>query len=671
MSGATNTQDAALAALAVEAGLCASWEDVHGTSHAVSPDTLRTVLERLGLPCASRAQIDESRQRIAASCNTRALRTANVFEPLRCPTALRPGAAFVLSRDDGERVEGRLIGAGDAAWLPGVEDAGDYTVECGDTQFDIAIAPHRCHGVDDALGRAQARAWGAVAQLYGLRTREDGVLGSYDAAAALAENLAGRGAAALALSPTHAGFAARPDVFSPYAPSSRAHYNVLYAAASDGGAATQQTPELVDWPAASRERLALLRDIFERTSAKPCDGFEQFLQERGEALTAHARFEAIDASCAAQGERDWRQWPTPLRDPSHGAVAAFAAEHADAVRWHQWLQWRADAGLRDAQARARNAGMAIGLIADFAVGSHPCGSDAWSWREEMLDGLQIGAPGDLLAPQGQCWGLAALSPMAMRTHGFAAWRRMLRATTRHAGGVRIDHVMGLQRLWLVPDGASADQGVYLRYPVDDLLRLIALESAKQRCIVIGEDLGTVDPALRTLLGQRGVLGMDVLPFMQEDDVFTEAKQWRRSAVAMTSTHDLAPVAGWWSGRDLALRARIGDTDAAAQQTARKQRAAERGALWARIGGETGLPEPSAAEPATAVAAAIGFVASTPSPLALIPLEDLLACEDLPNLPGTTDEHPNWRRRAPRPVPDLIDAAAERRVQRLAAQRSAP
>ena len=236
----------------------------------------------------------------------------------------------------------------------------------------------------------------------------------------------------------------------------------------------------------------------------------------------------------------------------------FAASHRDEVLFHEFLQWVADRSLAAAQARAREAGMRIGLVGDLAVGMDPTGSHAWSRQRDILLGVAIGAPPDLFNPRGQDWGLTGFSPRALEDGGFAPFIATLRAALRHAGGLRIDHAMGLSRLWLVPEGADPAEGAYLTYPLTDLLRLLALESARHNAIVVGEDLGTVPAGFRETLDQDGVHGMRVLWFERgENNSFAAPQTWDAAALAMTTTHDLPTVAGWWSGTDIAARAECG------------------------------------------------------------------------------------------------------------------
>jgi 4-alpha-glucanotransferase len=312
--------------------------------------------------------------------------------------------------------------------------------------------------------------------------------------------------------------------------------------------------------------------------------------------------------------------------------------------------------------------MRIGLITDLAIGLDRGGTQVGADPEAFLTDLSIGAPPDFFNPNGQDWGLTSFSPQGLAARGFAPFIGTLRANMRHAGGVRIDHAMGLMRLWLVPRGGSPAEGAYLGYPIDDLLRLLALESHRHRAIVIGEDLGTVPPAFRARCRAAGVAGMDVLWFEREGAGFKAPDKWRDDAVAMTTTHDLPTVAGWWSGADLTLRRGFG----AVSEAEITDRPKERAALWqaftdAKVAAGD-APEPTDTD--AVVDAAIGFVARSPGPLAIVPLEDIVGTTEQPNLPGTIDQHPNWRRRLKLPADQILkQPAAERRRHRQKEQRS--
>jgi 4-alpha-glucanotransferase len=558
------------------------------------------------------------------------------------------------------------------------------------------VAPSRCFTIEDAWMHLHPDAtsapplWGVAAQVYGLRRNGDGGVGDYTALATLAAESARRNSHAVAISPMHAMFSAEPHKFSPYSPSSRLFLNIAHidpasvfgaqaakAAIEAAGVADElaalEALSLIDWPRVVKAKLAVLRALFEgfgsAEHASLHKDFAHFVKRGGRALEDHARFEALQAEqLKTSGEGHWRNWPDELRDPRSEAVAAFGAAHKHEVDFFLFAQWLAAKGLSHAQHVAREAGMAIGLIADLAVGCDSAGSHAWSYRDEMLTGVSVGAPPDLFNQKGQSWGLTTFSPRAMRTQGFSAFIDMLRAAFTLAGGIRIDHILGLRRLWLVPDGESAKDGAYLRYPLDDLLRLIALESWRHKAIVIGEDLGTVPPSFRARCRDAGIAGMDVLWFQRERERFLAPNEWRADAVGMTTTHDLPTVAGWWRGADLELRRGIGTVE----ESEIAQRPAERMALWQAFTDAdvaTGTPPP-ADDTDPVVDAATEFVAQAPGPLAIVPLEDIMGAVEQPNLPGTTDQHPNWRRRFHLPVDEMLrHPAAEKRLGLLKARRS--
>ena len=294
-------------------------------------------------------------------------------------------------------------------------------------------------------------------------------------------------------------------------------------------------------------------------------------------LRRHATFETLDAHFRAQGAKNWRDWPAAYRDAASSAVTEFAREHHAEVDFHLFLQFLSSKSAAAAQSAARHAGMKIGLISDIAPGIDPSGSDSWSAPDDVLAGLSIGAPPDYFNPEGQGWGLTALRPGALCAKGFDLFIGMLRANMAFAGGVRIDHVMGLMRLWVIPNGAKPLEGAYLRYPVEDLFRLTSLESHLNRAIVIGEDLGTLPYGFRDVLSYRGLAGMQVLWFERDWGAFIPRARWRREALAMTTTHDLPTIAGWWQGTYIGWRAKIfRDFDAEVEIRSRET---DRHALW--------------------------------------------------------------------------------------------
>ncbi len=662
--------DEALKDLARRAGVATEWQDFAGKPHVVTPEVLRRILAGLGLPADTRGDLAASRRAIArrsSIADLAPLVTATSGRPTRLDVGGNESQPAKLELERGGSRDISLIPARGRLRVPAIQEAGYHRLLVEDRQIVLAVAPARCREVDDVV--PDARLWGLAAQAYALRAPGDGGIGDAASIGAFAEAAANRGADALALSPLHALFAANPSHFSPYSPSSRLFLNPLHAAPqvlfdkamvqqaiTDSGVNAellhQEGQALVDWPGAAAAKYAMLRALFELFCDGPeVDGplgadFARFRSHGGGLLAEHARFEALHA--AQMPEHDWRRWPTDLKNPVSPAVMAFADAREQDVLFHIFLQWIADRSMGLAQERAREAGMRIGLIGDMAVGMDPAGSHAWSRQQDILLGLTIGAPPDLLNPAGQDWGLTSFSPRALAERGYRPFIDTLRAVMRNVGGVRVDHAMGLARLWLVPEGAPPSEGAYLNYPLTDLLRLLSLESVRNSVVVIGEDLGTVPPSFHQSLEQAGIHGMRVLWFERDQSGFVAPERWQRTAVAMTSTHDLPTLAGWWRGVDINVRATLGKLGNAEPSAVEAERQTDRTLLWQRLidEGTTRSEEPSPDDPQPLVDAALDCVARTESVLYLVPLEDLLGQEEQPNLPGTVDEHPNWRRRLP-------------------------
>jgi len=660
--------------LAEAAGLHRSWEDYRGQSHRVGEETLRAVLAALGLPARTPAQVAESRRRLEeeqAEAGCRFL-TAEVGEPVPLPGTAAGRVRVLL--EDGRRLDRSTDAAGR---LPALDEPGYHRLGTAAGEITLAVAPSRCLLPSDLAG--DGRIWGASVQVPALRGEPSTAFGGFAAVGGFAEGLARGGADALAISPVHALFPADADRFSPYGPSSRLFLNVLLADPAVVGSAWQEDDDagcLIDWGAAIPQRLAGLRRLYAGLDGRALEDLAAYEREQGRGLERHALFDALHAHFFEnEGAKGWQDWPSAYRDPESGAVAGFAREQGQEVGFYRFLQWLAVRSLERAQSRARDAGMVVGLISDLAVGIDGGGSDVWSRRDEVFTGLSIGAPPDPLQQAGQNWGLTTFSPLALKRSGFEAYLDMLRAALRHAGGIRIDHILGMRRLWVVPAGAAATEGCYLTMPERDLLRLLVLESRRAGATVIGEDLGTVPPGLRENLAARGIQGMRILLFERDGDgKLSSPAQWDPTAAAMTGTHDLPTLAGWWRGRDIDWTWRIGRKSDFADETAeRRARAQDRRSLWlglVRAGQAEGTPPPED-DPDPAVTAASAFVAATPCPLALFPAEDLFGLEEQPNLPGTIDEHPNWRRRLPAPAEELLEEpAVESRLQRIREARGA-
>lgn len=665
--------------LAQAAGLHIRWEDFRGQPQEVGEETLRRVLAAMGLRAETEGEIADGLAQLREEAGAGlAFLTTEVGQSTPLPAAVAQAAVAVLRHEHGGRREMRLAPSAGGLSLPPVLEPGYHTLEIGAHHLTLAVAPAHGVRVEDVAGGRKV--FGVAAQIYSLPPREGEEFGDFGALAAYCEAAGRAGADAVAMSPTHALFAADPTRFSPYSPSTRLFHNVLYADPTavfgDVHLPAEAPPReaLVDWVAGARIKLATLRALYARFAgsgdAPRRADFAAFRAVGGTMLENHARYEALHAHFTAQGRGGgFHHWPEAYRHPGSPEVETFCRENVEEVVFHAFLQWLAERSLAEAQRRAKDSGMAIGLVADLAVGMDGGGSHAWSRPQDVLDGLSVGAPPDMLGPAGQDWGLTSFSPRALETTGFAPFLATLRAALRCAGGVRIDHVMGLRRLWVVPAGMTPRDGCYITYPLEDLLRLVALESARSGGIVIGEDLGTVPPGFRPRLDEAGVLGMRVLWFERgATGRFSAPRRYARHAASMTTTHDLPTVAGWWRGRDVDWRERVGHGDAAFHRTQRAERDADRDTLWeafVKAGTAEGAPPPLE-DTDPVVDAALGFVAKTASNLAIAPAEDLHGLVEQPNLPGTLDEHPNWRRRLP--PEGLDDPAARRRLAMLAAAR---
>jgi 4-alpha-glucanotransferase len=556
------------------------------------------------------------------------------------------GVDWTIRLEDRSERRGRAELRDGRLMLPSDLPLGYHTLEIAHGTAAIIVAPHRCHSLETD------RIWALTCQLYSLRTPRG--IGDFTALAELAEGAARRGAAAVGVNPLHALFPAEPRHISPYSPSSRLFLNPLYA---DLGPLSVDEGAFVDYEAVAAAKRAAFEQRFAHS-----DAFFKFEEQGGKLLLDFAVFEALHEHALASGWGwSWRHWPEPFRNPHSIEVARFAEEHRHRIELAQFRQFEADRQLGEAQRRARAAGMAIGLYRDLAVGVDPSGAEAWADQELLTPGASIGAPPDALNLKGQNWGLVPLSPVALRRRAYAPFIAALRSNMRHAGALRIDHVMALRHLYWIPEGAAPDAGAYVRYPFEDLLRILCLESRRDRCAVIGEDLGTVPEGFRERMHEAGVLSYRVLFFeRREDGSFLPPSHYPESAAATVATHDVATLRGWWEGRDIAWRDRL---DLYPSEESRRrdheERAHDRQLLLEALKRE-GLGADPADEEALAEAVH-RFLARAPSLLMLIQAEDVAGEIEQPNLPGTVDEHPNWRRRLPISVEALLASPLFHRI----------
>lgn len=510
---------------------------------------------------------------------------------------------------------------------------------------------------DGGMGRV----WGIAIQLYQLRSARNWGMGDFADLEALARVCGAAGADFIGLNPLHALFLTNPAHCSPFSPSNRRFLNPLYIAVDrvegfDGEVPPQDDGELVDYAAVAARKIPALRGLWRQAdrSAMP-----EFREQGGEALRRHALFEAASFHMVAQGHGPgWQSWPEEWQDVESPAIAAFAEEHADEVDFHIWLQWLADRQLAAARDACMAAGMRIGLYLDFAVGEAADGSGTWSDRKMVVPSVRIGAPPDYFNAAGQDWGLAPLSPVAMAETRAAPFRTLMEDATKRAGALRIDHAMALWQLFLIPDGMTAADGTYARYPIQDMIGALAKASQDNRTIIIGEDLGNVPDGFREVMDEAGILSYRILLFERDDDGFIAPDDYPENALVCLATHDLPTFQGWWRCDDVALRAGFDliGADAAAEQAASRE--VERADLLGDLVA-AGLLDQAKADavteeraPEDLVVATHRFLARAPSRLFAVRLEDLAGEMHPVNLPSTVDEYPNWRRRLGVTLEDL-------------------
>jgi 4-alpha-glucanotransferase len=489
--------------------------------------------------------------------------------------------------------------------------------------------------------------WGFSAQLYATRSRASWGIGDLDDLRRLGEWSSALGAGLVLINPLHACTPTFPQQPSPYFAGSRCFMNPIYIAVGrvPGSAEVEGMSDLVARGESfnsdrliDRDRVWLLKSRALEAIFGDFGGhadFDRFCQERGRPLEQFAAFCAL----AERHGREWRSWSSELRHPDSAGVRAFMASETgrQRVRYHSWLQWILDA-------QATEAGDQIGVVQDLAVGVDPSGPDSWIWQDDFAPGMRIGAPPDEFNTQGQDWGLPPFDPWKLRASGYRPWIAALRAGFRHGSGLRVDHVMGLFRLYWIPDGAEPAAGGYVRYPHHDMLNLLALEAHRAGAFVVGEDLGTVEDEVRSDLAARRVLSYRVWWFESEP-----CSAWPVQAMGAVTTHDLPTVAGVWTGSDLEAQQKLGLEPNEEASVRLRRKLVER----------TGCPIDTGSD--EVIGEVYADLSEAPCLLLSAALDDALAVEERPNLPGTVDEWPNWRLALPVPLEDLETAALARRI----------
>jgi (1->4)-alpha-D-glucan 1-alpha-D-glucosylmutase len=701
-----------LAGLAACHGIAPEYHDIWGNRHRVPDASLVALLGAMGVPAGSPAEI-------AAAISAHATeRWRAVLAPATVVRAGERGWKVRLQLPaavDAAPLEWRVVeeagtirhGAFDPARLPSLEQAtvdrtpyvarelvlepglapGYHRLEIrqrgrtiGESSF--IVAPRACYRPPTLEG--EGRVWGPTAQLYGVRSERNWGMGDFTDLRTLVDQWGARGGGIVGISPLHALFPHNPAHASPYSPSSRLFTNVLYldveaiddfrecaearrlvrSAEFQSRLKRLRDAELVDYAGVAAAKFQVLEMVYAHFRARhlaPGDGrahaFRGFQAAGGEALRRHALFEALqerfhreDPSIAG-----WPAWPAGFRSPGAPEVASFARRHADRVEFYEYLQWQADLQLGVAGRRSFELGLGVGLYADLAVSIDRAGAEAWANQALYAVAASVGAPPDDFNLSGQDWGLPPLVPERLRAAAYAPFIATLRANMKHAGALRIDHVMGLARLFWVPPGGEPAAGAYVRYPFDDLVGILALESQRNRCLVVGEDLGTVPDEVRATLAAAGVLSYRLLYFERHPGGdFKPPADYPKQALVAAATHDLPTLAGWWTGRDLTLRAQLELFPAPEAREAHViARSEDRARMLLALEREALLPAGATVNPVSLPQMTPEFarnlatyLARSPAQVMVVQLEDVLGVPDQANLPGTVDQHPNWRRKLP-------------------------
>ncbi|HEX5065828.1 MAG TPA: 4-alpha-glucanotransferase [Myxococcota bacterium] len=695
-----------LRALADRLGILPCYRDTGGRERETSDATRERLLRALGHEAGDETAAQRAREALAREDAERLVEPVLVYREWAhgSPTlavnrrALRGARSFALDLrlESGEQThgEGRLDanGAPDGVLhleLPAPVSHGhhellleiDAPVGTLRAAQHLIFAPRTAFQPEEALGTE--RAFGLLANLYSLRGSGFGH-GHMGDLAALARAAGAAGADFIGTNPLHAVLNQGLS-FSPYSPTSRLYRNVLYLdpEAVPELAACAEARRLLDEPSLRRRRAALqstawidhevvqqallpllraLHACFRAHAAANgarSQAYADYCRREGQALGDFATWRWLCQHLAPPGAPPataWWEWPEALRDPRSPAVAEMRRRHQDEVDFECWLQFELDRQLAEAARAAREAGCRIGLYSDLALGAARASADTWMEQRAFASGASIGAPPDAYAPEGQDWGLPPPHPQRMREDGYRFFARVLRAGFAHAGALRLDHALGLVRLFWIPEGRPGSEGAYVSYRADELCGVLALESRRARALVIAEDLGTLPPELPGLLHDWGLLRSAVTRFERDaDGRFRPGRVYPARALATLGTHDLPPLAGFLDGTDLLLRRQAGAlADDAALAAARAERAAEIAALRARLAEGGWLVDADSASADELSRAAHAFLASTPSLLVAASLDDLAGEREPVNLPGVAQEqHPSWSRRMREPLESLL------------------
>ena len=702
------------------AALCGvepQYEDVFGVRHVVDDAVLRALVEGFGFSASTRDDLIHTLEELAARAFRHVVEPVQVVPVGTAPIAVmlaypesfdRARYRWRLRREDGWE----SLGEGRISALQGVDEqpgpGGDFCrrvlyvhepLGCGYHDLEIflgtgpsemaarqrlIVVPRQAYVPESLAG--PRKAWGLTAQLYGIRSQRNWGIGTFSDLRALIDWAADVGAGFVGTNPLWLLFPEDPSKVSPYGPSSRRFLQPWYVDVEaipefweseearrwfgqdrirNACEAARRAP-LVDYEtvwAIQREALEKLyahfREHHLQKDTERARSFRRFVENGGKDLESYAVFHALDAHFRRSDPSlwGWPLWPRAYQDSASSAVAAFAAEHSEAVRFFLYVAWNAWEQLSACGRRSWERGLAVGLYGDLPVGVDPAGLDTWMTPSLFALKVRIGAPPDDFNPKGQEWGVCPFLPQALKEAAYEPFVAMLRANMHDFGALRIDHVMGLMRQFWIPAGLDARHGAYVRYPFDDLLGLVLLESERNRCLVVGEDLGTVPDRVRAAMEETRLFGCRLCFFERmEDGSFPPPENYPPFSVASFSTHDLPTLEGFWQGEDLRVREGL---DLFPSEQVRKKmildRTADQKALHTLLSAwgykeeeerdTAGFPDEEKRTQHRA-AAVYRYLAASGSKLLSVSLEDLCGVADQVNVPGTVTEHPNWRRKLP-------------------------
>ena len=663
---------------AVEAGIDLGYHDINGTYHATKPEVLESIV----------AVLDKSKPDSDGLYLNTMVAHENGEESLQMPSEFH-GAEAVVLIDEANKCQTLTLypGDNDTLWIKLPQLAcGYYTLSAetgGKSCFvRLIVAPESVY--QPKLLANGGRMNGLTMHLYSLRSERNWGVGDFTDLLNLMKYAAEKKLDFVGINPLHALFTSKPAFASPYSPSSREWLNPIYLDVEKVGAFTYNE-QLKNWLAQPkiRQRIAALRitetvtytavwackrdalhmafNAFEQdtceAAANERAAFEAFVLEKGKALQGFGLFEALDQYYSRPGQVGWQSWPSEFHQPDGEAVEKFARSHEREIRFYMWLQWLCAEQLQEVNQAAAEYGVKLGIYGDLAVGVARGSADTWLNRQDYCMDLSVGAPPDPLGPTGQNWDLPPLNPLMLKHTGYEKFAHLLRENMRLYGVLRIDHVMALCRLWWVLNGKTADFGAYVHYDAEVMFAILALESQRNRCVIIGEDLGTVPDEARHLLNRYQVFSYKVMYFSKGWNGFQLPEEYPEQAITVISTHDVAPLAGYWTGKDLDTMFKLGTLpDAAAFQTALDEREHDKADLLDKLK-ETGCLGADVQMPAkadeTLLAALHKYGALSRSKLYAVQLENLLGVIDNLNVPGVTEGYPNWAQKMPVSLEDFL------------------